>query len=338
MKPHSGQKKYNRYAAVTLTIIAILLVSCTRTIVKPESRRVIKGDEFIITTTLRGDSLRSLARLFLGDESKYWIIADFNAIESINAGQEIVIPRTSQNPVGVFTNGYQQVPILVYHRFGLNASRMVVTPQAFANQMAYLNDNGYRVIKLKDLTAFIEGKKSLPLKSVVITADDGYKSTYQYAFPILRKYGFPATLFVYSDFIGAPGGLRWDEMRDMVASRLIDIQPHSKSHSNLAILQKNESRTVYRNRIEQEVTMPSGKIKKYLKIPLHTYAYPYGDTNKDVIKQLQAHQYELAVTVQPGSNPSFAYPYMLQRTMIFGNQDLETFKRKLEVFQKVDLR
>ena len=94
-----------------------------------------------------------------------------------------MIPLRVRNPTGVHANGYQTVPILCYHRFGNRWGKLAVTPAAFEAQMEYLARNGYSVISLKQLARFLDGKEALPPKSVVITIDDGYRSTYDIAFP-----------------------------------------------------------------------------------------------------------------------------------------------------------
>ena len=286
----------------------------------------------------RDDTSASLARRYLGDATKYWVIEDFNNAKSFTPGQEIVIPLRSPNPAGIYANGYQTVPILCYHRFGLDKSKMVVTPDDFTRQMEYLAQHDYRVIRIAELIEFLQGKRALPKRAVVVTMDDGYKSAYQYAFPTLRRFGFPATIFVYSDYVGAREGLSWKEMQEMVASGLVDIQPHSKTHSNLGFAQPSEDEAAYQQRIQAETQAPLHDISKNLNIPVHTFAYPYGDTNKEVIDQLKQRDYRLAVTVQPGNNAAFAYPYMLQRSMVFGDQDLDTFTKLLGSFQDLDLR
>lgn len=304
---------------------------------KFQPQKVIQNDEFIIVTAKQGDNLKSLAKQYLGDPDKDWIIGDFNQISSIKPGQEVVIPLKQENPVGVFINGYQTVPILCYHRFGLNQSSMVITPSAFNAQMAYLKNNGYHVIPLADIAKFIYERKPIPRKSVVITMDDGYKSAYLFAFPILRKYNFPATLFVYTDFIGTTGGLTWPELQDLQDSGLIDIQPHSKTHRNLAVYNSGEDTYKYKENIKTEIAVPSHLLTKHLGVTLQSYAYPFGDSTDTVIDDLKKYNYTLGLTVQPGGNPEFAYPFMLRRTMIFGTHDLEAFKNSLDVFEKADL-
>jgi peptidoglycan/xylan/chitin deacetylase (PgdA/CDA1 family) len=111
---------------------------------------------------------------------------------------------------GLFREGYQVVPILCYHRFGATCrSALCVSETSFRAQLDYLKDNGYRTITLGELYEFITYKRAVPLRSVVITIDDGYRSIYDIAYPLLKEYGFTATMFIYTDFIGAivPGHL-----------------------------------------------------------------------------------------------------------------------------------
>lgn len=334
-----------RIALVSMAITcSVLLAACsTHTVVKPANplqgagSTVHRSKDFIVLNVDKSDTTASLALRYLGSAGKYWVIEDFNNLKKLTPGQEVVIPLSTSNPTGVYANGYQVVPILCYHRFGMDKSKMSVAPDDFARQMAYLSQHDYRVIRLADLIGFLQGKSALPKRAVVITMDDGYKSTYQQAFATLRQYGFPATIFVYSDYVGAREGLIWKEMQEMVASGLVDIQPHSKSHSNLGFAQPDEDEADYQQRIQVEVNVPLNDIVKNLNIPVHTFAFPYGDTNKEVIAQLKQRTYSMAVTVQPGSNAAFAYPYMLQRSMIFGDQDMDAFIKQLDVFQEADV-
>jgi len=324
--------------------VSLVLCACATPPTAPDRGKaapesvIHRSTDFIVLTATRGDTPASLARRHLGSAAKAWVIEDFNNAREFAPGQEVVIPLGTPNPTGVYANGYQTVPILCYHRFGSDKSKMVVTPHDFARQMEYLAQHDYRVIRIADLIEFLQGKRALPKRAVVVTMDDGYKSAYQHAFPTLRRFGFPATIFVYSDYVGAREGLSWKEMQEMVASGLVDIQPHSKTHSNLGFAQPSEDEAAYQQRIQAETQAPLHDISRNLNIPVHTFAYPYGDTNKDVIDQLKQRDYRLAVTVQPGSNAAFAYPYMLQRSMVFGDEDLDTFAKQLAAFQDMDLR
>ncbi|MBI5017309.1 MAG: polysaccharide deacetylase family protein [Deltaproteobacteria bacterium] len=297
-----------------------------------------KDREYVVVLAGPDDTLRSLAARHLGDASRGWLIADFNSIDRVAPGQEIVIPLTFENPTGVGVDGYQTVPILCYHRFGDKPAKMVVTPKAFADQMDFLAQNGYRVVPMVDIADFLQGKRALPQRAVAITMDDGYKSAYSVAYPILKQHGFQATLYVYTDFVGTSEGLTWAQLSELATSGVIDVQPHSKSHANLAQALPGEDLDAYRQRITDEVEVPRRLLAEHLKIPIHTFAFPYGNANDLVVEVVQKEDYRIAATVLRGGNPFFAYPYLLRRTMIFGEDDLDAFRGKLEVFRSQRLR
>jgi len=294
--------------------------------------------DFAIVIAQPGDNFATLAERYLGDAKKSWWIAEFNGIDHVDAGQDVVIPLRARNPLGVYANGFQAIPILCYHRFGPNRSAMTIAPAAFEAQMEYLAQNGYRVITMKQLERFLEGNEPLPKKTVVITIDDGYRATYQVAFPILKKYGFPATVYLYSDFVGAADAMTWPQMQEMVRSGLIEIQPHSKTHPNLTVRLPGETEAKYQERVRREVEAPIAAIQDRLSTPSFSYAYPYGDVNETVVDLLTRQGVHLGVTVTSGGNGFFSYPLMLRRTMIFGNDDMETFKSKLATFVRTAAR
>jgi peptidoglycan/xylan/chitin deacetylase (PgdA/CDA1 family) len=295
-----------------------------------------RNDYYAVVLAGENDSFASLADRFFGDISKAWVIADANDIDRVTAGQEIVIPLSHTNVVGVYKNGYQTVPILSYHRFDNKGGKLSISPVRFETQMAYLKSNDYRVIPLSRLITFLQGIEPIPRRAVVITIDDGYRSAYDVAFPILRNYGFPATVFIYTDFIGK-GGLTWQQLKEMKNSGLIDIQAHSKTHSNLTIQFERESDEDYRLRLSNEIKGPKEELEHGLDISVFGYAYPYGGVNTAVIKQLKQQGFKIGLTVEAGSNAFFTYPYALNRTMIYGHYDIQDFARVLKVFEPANL-
>lgn len=289
-----------------------------------------RGDWFVIYEPIAGDTLRSIAGHFLGSEDRYWAIADFNGVARAEAGQPLVVPLKAVNPEGVTADEIQTVPILSYHRFGSGGGKMVISPANFGAQLDWLARNDYRVIPLAQLAGYLAGRDALPRRAVVITIDDGYESAHRYALPLLRKYGFPATLFVYTDFVGAGDALSWQQLQDLAASGIIDVQAHSKSHRNLIERGASEGDQQYRQAIDTEVRAPRELLERRLAIHVRHYAFPYGDANETVLEALTRQQYQLAVTVNPGGNAFYAQPFMLHRTMIFGDLSLEGFKAKLQ--------
>jgi peptidoglycan/xylan/chitin deacetylase (PgdA/CDA1 family) len=293
-----------------------------------------RDSDFVIVVAQPGDTLASLAQNYLGDARRDWWIGEFNNVTRARPGQELVIPLKARNPVGVYAQGYQTVPILCYHRFGSRSGKLAVSAAAFAAQMEYLDQNHYRVISLAELQRFLEGREPLPRRSVVITIDDGYRSSFEVAYPVLKKHGFPATIFLYSDFVGAGDAMNWAQMQELTRSGLIDIQPHSKTHSNLVLRLPQESEAQYRDRIQKEVEVPSTMIEGRLSTKAQNFAYPYGDTNDVVVEAIKHRSFALGLTVTPGGNGFFASPYMLRRTMIFGEDDIGEFASKLAIFTK----
>lgn len=282
-----------------------------------------------------GDTLQGMAKRLLGDARLAWRIADANGQNWEPApGVPMVVPLTANNPAGVNGDSVQTVPILCYHRFGSGSSKMLVSPAQFEAQLDWLARNRYTVLRLGDLAGFLAGREPLPQRSVVITIDDGYESVYRHAYPALKKHGFVATLFVYSDFVGARDGLSWAQLQEMAASGVIDIQAHSKSHRNLIERHAGETEAAYRLSIDAEIRVPRQTLERRLAaagVQVRHFAFPFGDANDLVLEALERHEFTLGVTVNPGGNPFFAQPYMLRRTMIFGDHDLEDFKARLQV-------
>jgi peptidoglycan/xylan/chitin deacetylase (PgdA/CDA1 family) len=299
---------------------------------------IARDESFAVVVAGPGEDLGVLAQHYLGDRGKRWRIAEFNDIDEVRPGHTVVIPLKVTNPTGVHPGGYLTVPILCYHRFGPRPSQLAVTPAAFEAQMEYLARNGYHVIPLASLLGFLERGEPIPRKSVVLTIDDGYRSTYEVAFPILRKFGFQATVFLYSDFVGAPDALTWPQMKEMEASGLVDIQPHSKTHANLATRLLGETDAKYRERMRTEVDTPVRLIQERLAVPSLTFAFPYGDVNETVVDLLKRDGVRLGVTVTPGGNGFYAYPFMLRRSMVFGSDGIDVFRSKLATFAQATPR
>ena len=294
--------------------------------------------DFVAVIVQPGDTLTSLASRYLNDPSMDWFITEFNGISSLRPGQELIIPFSAFAKGGLSPKGYQTVPILTYHKFSKQKTDLItVTERAFEEQMRYLRDNGYRVITLDEFFEFLDLKRQIPRKSVVITIDDGWRSTYDIAFPILKKYGYPATLFVYTDMIsGSSKTLSWDLLEKMSHGG-IDIQCHTKSHRNLITKDYQESFRDYFDILKKELMDSSGIIKKHLNKDVKYLAYPYGDTNHLVVALLRKLGYRGALTVERGSNPFFIHNYRIKRSMIYGNHDLRVFSNNLTAFSSGDL-
>lgn len=292
------------------------------------------SDSLLVYVPRRGDTLAAIADRFLGATDLAWRIAEANGERwSVAPGGPLIVPLADPPPYGVSGDGIQTVPVLCYHRFGSGNSKMIVSPERFEAQLAWLAREHYKVLRLGELQAFLEGRAALPARSVLITVDDGYDSFHRHAFPLLRKYGMPATLFVVSDSIGTRDGLSWAQLREMAESGLVEIQAHSKTHRNLIERPPGESDAAYRQALVTELRQPRTLLERQLAaagVKVRNFAYPYGDSNDIVLEALPREGYEMAFTVNPGGNAFYASSRLLRRTMIFGDHDLDDFKARLQ--------
>ncbi|MEM8985782.1 MAG: polysaccharide deacetylase family protein [Pseudomonadota bacterium] len=298
------------------------------------TRRVGGDAEYYVVTAKGKDTAASLAAEFLGDADKAWIIEDVNGIETVSRGRKIAIPRGAFTLPPLEGEKYQTVPILTYHRFTKGAyrdDRLEISAKDFERQLSYLKKNGYRIISMAQLRDHLNGRAPIPRRAVVLTIDDGFRSAYTVAFPLLKKYNAPATIYVYSDFVGAGSALKWDHMKEMTASGLVDIQPHSKTHANFALKLDGETDKAYRKRIREELSVPARLFKKRLGVNAHSFAYPYGAVNAEIAAMAEKAGYDTAVTVLRGANASYADPYLLKRRMVFGDHTMSDFQRFLKV-------
>lgn len=200
-----------------------------------------------------------------------------------------------------------EIPILVYHRIvpaPLHQSRhgIWVTTQNFRKQMRFLFLSGFNTISLDMLVSANKGIIQLPKKPIILTFDDGYQDNYLYAFPILKRYNFTATIFLVSKYIG--GTNQWDripqeetvhspqsmvhsieepinllsidEIREMVKYG-ITFGAHTVTHSHLKQLSEEKAL--------QEINQSKIEIEKIIGEEITSFCYPYGETNS-TIKQI----------------------------------------------------
>ena len=293
-------------------------------------------NDFVLVNTRTGDTLSSLSARYLKDPNKGWVISEFNRVTRVIPGQQLIIPLSSFNRGGLKKHGYQTVPILVYHNFSKSRSeKMTLSEDDFDAQMKYLKQNNYHAVSLDQLMNFLDYREPLPEKSIVITFDDAWRSAYDIALPILKKYGYTATFFIYTDFIGGGKALSWKEIKEL--SRLgFDVQCQTKTHRNLSIPDKNESFQEYFKSLETEITYPKKLFKKMLNKDCRYLAYPYGETNNLVIAVLKKHGYRGAFTLGREPNPFFIDKYKINRSLIYGDYDIEQFKKCVSVFETID--
>ena len=315
--------------SLLLAVAAVVLVSACAT---PKYLPTIAGpicrtsEKYLVCRLREATSPADLAEKLLGDRGKAWVVEDANEGLSFARGEIVVIPLSPENRGGITASGYQVVPILCYHRFESGCtSPMCITPTDFERQMQYLKESAYRVISFRELMEFVEYRRALPKRSVVITIDDGYRSAYEQAYPILKKYGFSATLFIYTEFVGVSRqAITWDQLREMKANGF-EIGSHSVRHSDLTEPEEQEDQREYLERVKREIRLSKEIIDRELEQDTLVFAFPYGRHDKRAVALVREAGYQLAVTVERGFNAFFAQPLVLKRNMVL-TQDMRDFR------------
>jgi len=230
------------------------------------------------------------------------------------------------------------INVLCYHKFITKPEENIkeqkkqdvfsITAEKFEEHLKFLKDNGYNVISMKKYLSFIDGVDSIPSNSVMITIDDGYRSIYDIAFPLLKKYGFPATVYIYSVFFGGRNNLNEGIIKEM-SKHNIDFGCHSYTHPILTKRKSSWSDSDYLSFLEKEIIKSKIFFESKLKMPFETFAYPYGLYSKEVIYMIKKAGYRAAFSVVPGANTSETPRYALHRTLVFNSTGVESLKKIL---------
>jgi len=228
--------------------------------------------------------------------------------------------------------------VLIYHRFDEQRYPTTnVTMERFREQLAYLRDNDYHVIPLAELVENLENGRPLPAKSVVITIDDGYKSVYHKAWPILKSFGFPFTVFLY---VKATENKHWDYMTWEQVRELekagVDFQDHGYGHGRLANQPAAMSDKEYRDWLRSDMVKSRTLLAERLGKEPRVYSIPYGEYNRTVITVAKELGYGAAMTQDPGSVSDRTDPFLIPREPILGN-DWATMEHFRDILQRVDL-
>ncbi len=208
------------------------------------------------------------------------------------------------------------IPILTYHSIDNSDSIISTSPAKFRDQMQYLAESSFNVISLKDVTMCIRENRPFPSKAVAITFDDGLKNVHDVAYPVLKEFGFKATVFLVpgycgrnNQFNGQSEGipildlLGWDEIMEM-ANNGVDLGAHTMSHPNLSELPIDQA--------YEEIVSSKSMIKKQLSKDVLFFAYPYGKLTKEVRRIVQDHFYG-AFTTELGFSTLSSDIYSLAR-------------------------
>ncbi|MGI6119189.1 MAG: polysaccharide deacetylase family protein [Desulfosporosinus sp.] len=229
---------------------------------------------------------------------------------------------SNNTPRSTHVQDNQVVPILYYHSIMQESgNELRMPPEQFELQMAYLKDNGYQSVSLKQLYQALYKGGTLPAKPFVITFDDGYVDNYTNAFPILKKYGFTATVFMVTSYINGEGFLSWSQLKELAANGW-EIEGHTANHPYLTKLAPST--------LLSELNISKELLENELKQPVNFFAYPYGDLNDDVVQVLKDTGYLMAVTTERGWADGKEDAWHLQRVYCYASMGINEFKRRMQ--------
>lgn len=214
--------------------------------------------------------------------------------------------------------------ILLYHNIDSSSKHN------FEKQMQFIKKH-MQPISLNKLIDYLIKKKPFPPKSIVITLDDGYENFYHYAYPILKKYQIPATIFLVTGYIDTAKNFWWDnssilswsQIKEMAKNNNIDFGSHSINHYNLTTLSDKE--------IEKELKSSKEKIEQELNKPVRGFCYPFGKKehyNQKIKELVIKAGYQYAVTAEFGHINQSSDLFLLKRVSA-GNEPLPYFVRDL---------
>ncbi len=219
--------------------------------------------------------------------------------------------------------GRQGFRILTYHRVNdIKGDRLSVHPAEFEKQMEWLKSHGYAGVSVQE--GLLPSHRSDGRIPITITFDDGYLDNYTNAFPVLKKYGFSATVYIITGSVRRDEKdrtyLSWDEIKEMQSAG-IEIGSHTVSHPRLTSVNLSSAK--------QEIEQSKRAIEQKFGTACESFCYPGGMWNKEIVRLVRVSGYSNAATVMPGANLAGGDPYLLKRTEISGGDSLFEFKKKI---------
>jgi peptidoglycan/xylan/chitin deacetylase (PgdA/CDA1 family) len=217
------------------------------------------------------------------------------------------------------TNQRQPIPVLAYHSVSDDVKNgYTISPADFEAEMTYLFEAGYQSLTIDEFESFMRG--DLPLaavrKPVLITFDDGYADNYTNAYPILKKFGFVASVFVITDFIKGGYYLSWDQVRELHEAGW-DIGAHTRTHVKLPLYAKKKQLA--------QINDSMIKIKNEIgEFPI-SFAYPFGLRSFWSVDALKRSGAQLGFTFDDGLASSDNDPLLVHRLYPDSTQSINEF-------------
>jgi peptidoglycan/xylan/chitin deacetylase (PgdA/CDA1 family) len=193
-------------------------------------------------------------------------------------------PEPEPPPVRTWKSGTATVPVMMYH--DVVAEQEVwfdMLVGEFRSQMVRLREAGAQPITIDELVAHFRDGAPLPDKPIVLTFDQGTGGLYTNVWPVLKEYGWPATFFVHTGYVGRPSPTKehvtWDQLRELQASGLISVEPMTVTFPEFLGQLEEEAMLQEIHGSIEAVAKEMGRAPKY-------FAYPYGNSDEKVAAAL----------------------------------------------------
>jgi peptidoglycan/xylan/chitin deacetylase (PgdA/CDA1 family) len=299
----------------------------------------VQPRDYVVIEASENDTFASLAKQYLNDPQKAWMISEYNRTSTIIPGQKLTIPLNPFNRGGLYPDGYQLVPVLCYSElvYRNESDKKGNEISVYEQQMEFLKKNGYNVISMARFIDFINYSQQIPEKSVVITIDDNSSAAFERFVPLLHKYGYAATLFFDSSMIGKKGYISMEQLKSIVPMG-IDIGSRSGWSIDKNIEEKQIALKDYILGIDKVVKDSKSFIEKETGGKCIYYALPPEGSNNLLINILKKEGYKVAFNQSGESNPFYTDSYNLNRIIVPSTCTLKEFEAKLIVFRKVELK
>jgi len=223
-----------------------------------------------------------------------------------------------------------QANIFIYHRFGeARYPSTNIALDVFSAQLRELREGDYSVLPLGEVVDRLRSGDPLPERCACLTVDDAFRSFLSGAMPLLRRHGFPVTLFVNTDAVGTPGYLDWDELRAL-AREGVEIGNHSASHAYLVENLPGEDDKAWRERVGGDLIRAQRQLERELGGTSRLFAYPYGEYSPGLLEVVRDLGFSGAAAQQSGVAAHGADFFTLPRFPMGGAYaTLEGFRDKL---------
>jgi peptidoglycan/xylan/chitin deacetylase (PgdA/CDA1 family) len=227
--------------------------------------------------------------------------------------------------------------VLCYHDIQAVAKNdMTTTPALFEQHLKWLKEHGYRTLSMDDLVSMMKKQEPAPEKAVALTFDDGYEGVYKYAYPLLRKYGFRATLFLVTskagDSTGSMPHLTWPQIEEMDRTNIIRCEVHAAAmHVKLGLrVMEESSRGVEPKDVEQDLKAARDAIEQHTHRRASFIAWPFGNYNKQLIHIATKDGFYAMLNTEYGVNhPGDKVSTIKRLRMSSANDTLSRFESKL---------